>query len=144
MSGNILDSFDADVWAREFVGLHGGDIDLMRAWFANALMRGYDEYRWRQSSAPPPAPAPEPSGMTRCLYVVNERHRCLLPHGHDGDHVTYLPPMQASGGCMFCARGERPHGYAGKQWHTSRASGDVLPCPTPWPDRDADQPNEGP
>lgn len=38
-----LPSFDAKDWAEAFVKLHGGDEGLMLAWFANALMRGYDE-----------------------------------------------------------------------------------------------------
>jgi hypothetical protein len=38
-----LPSFDARDWAKAFVKMHGGDEGLMQAWFANALMRGYDE-----------------------------------------------------------------------------------------------------
>lgn len=38
-----LPSFDARDWAAHFVKLHGGDEALMIGWFANALMRGYDE-----------------------------------------------------------------------------------------------------
>jgi len=38
-----LPSFDARDWAKAFVKLHGGDEELMTSWFANALMRGYDE-----------------------------------------------------------------------------------------------------
>lgn len=45
-----LPSFDAVDWAKAFVKLHGGDEDLMRGWFANALMRGYDERTLAQSS----------------------------------------------------------------------------------------------
>ena len=40
-----LPSFDARDWARAFVKLHGGDEELMLTWFANALMRGYNESR---------------------------------------------------------------------------------------------------
>jgi hypothetical protein len=53
-----LPSFDAQDWAKEFMRIFGtdrrGDIDeeLMVGWFANALMRGYDEHAWRN-----PAPA---------------------------------------------------------------------------------------
>lgn len=47
-----LPSFDAVDWAKEFMRLFGErrqDIDeeLMIGWFANALMRGYDEHQWR-------------------------------------------------------------------------------------------------
>lgn len=44
-----LPSFDARDWAQAFVKLHGGDEELMIGWFANALMRGFDEYAFRAS-----------------------------------------------------------------------------------------------
>ena len=56
MSITPLDSFDAQVWAREFIRRFDGcvvgngeavDRELMVLWFANALMRGYDEHRWK-------------------------------------------------------------------------------------------------
>jgi hypothetical protein len=37
---------NAQRWAKEFVELHGGDEDLMRSWFANAIMCGWDNYYW--------------------------------------------------------------------------------------------------
>lgn len=41
-------TFDADIWAKEFVERNpGSDVDTMRTWFANAIMLGYDTYRWR-------------------------------------------------------------------------------------------------
>lgn len=64
---NPLQSFDALDWAREFMRLlidgtfarNGGlDESLMLTWFANALMRGYDEHRWQQEAQPA---TPEPS-----------------------------------------------------------------------------------
>jgi hypothetical protein len=45
----IKESFDARIWAREFIArVHLNpaiptDEDTMTGWFANALMRGYDE-----------------------------------------------------------------------------------------------------
>lgn len=42
-----LPSFDARDWAKAFCKMHGGDEDLMLTWFANALMRGYDEHAAR-------------------------------------------------------------------------------------------------
>jgi hypothetical protein len=47
-----LQSFDARDWAKAFckiIGEYHNDIDenLMIAWFANALMRGYDEHARR-------------------------------------------------------------------------------------------------
>lgn len=33
----LLSTDDAQVWAREFVALHGGDEGLMIGWFANAI-----------------------------------------------------------------------------------------------------------
>lgn len=45
-----LPSFDARDWAEAFCKLNPGmDEDLMIAWFANALMRGYDEATSRNS-----------------------------------------------------------------------------------------------
>lgn len=38
----LNDSTDAKVWADEFVRQHGGDRELMLAWFANAIMAGHD------------------------------------------------------------------------------------------------------
>ena len=37
---------NAQRWAKEFVELHGGDEDLMRSWFANAIMCGWDNHYW--------------------------------------------------------------------------------------------------
>ena len=43
-----LSSFDARDWAEAFCKLNPGvDEGLMIAWFANALMRGYDEHAAR-------------------------------------------------------------------------------------------------
>jgi hypothetical protein len=46
-------SFDARVWAKNFMhinkdNLEGIDEDLMITWFANALMRGFDEAEERK------------------------------------------------------------------------------------------------
>jgi hypothetical protein len=37
---------NAERWAKEFVQLHGGDEDVMRSWFANAIMCGWDNHYW--------------------------------------------------------------------------------------------------
>ncbi len=58
-SNDILKSFDAREWAQQFcliadkLGYKDAksnpmDEGWMITWFANALMRGYDEYRWRE------------------------------------------------------------------------------------------------
>lgn len=57
-----LQSFDAQDWAKAFMDLWSArraEIDeaLMLGWFACALMRGFDEARWR---AKPVNPAPSP------------------------------------------------------------------------------------
>ena len=49
----ILKSFDARDWARNFELCRQAnpriiEEDCMVGWFANALMRGYDEARWQQ------------------------------------------------------------------------------------------------
>lgn len=47
-----LPSFDARDWAKAFCAIHPGhDEGLMLTWFANALMRGYDEHAQRASGA---------------------------------------------------------------------------------------------
>jgi len=40
-------SLDGRFWAEEFVKLHGGDVELLHTWFANAVMAGYDEMQRR-------------------------------------------------------------------------------------------------
>lgn len=45
---NPYGEWDAETWAKAFVEEHGGDVGLMLAWFANALMTGYDEGRRRE------------------------------------------------------------------------------------------------
>ena len=50
---NVLLSFDAQRWAAAFLDTLRNhpeiiiDHDLMVTWFANALMRGFDEHYWR-------------------------------------------------------------------------------------------------
>ena len=39
---DLVESMDAAVWAKEFVRINGGDEDVMRGWFANTIMAGYD------------------------------------------------------------------------------------------------------
>lgn len=46
-----LPSFDARDWAKAFVNMHGGDEELMLTWFANALMRGFDEAAARERTS---------------------------------------------------------------------------------------------
>lgn len=50
MSHQCIESFDARAWAEDFVATFKANPDIasdpetMTAWFASALMRGYDEY----------------------------------------------------------------------------------------------------
>lgn len=43
---NLHETMDGAVWAKEFVRINGGDEGTMIAWFANAIMTGYDHSRW--------------------------------------------------------------------------------------------------
>lgn len=48
------ESFDARVWAVAFCGIvPDADEELMTAWFANAIMRGYDEASRKYRPATP-------------------------------------------------------------------------------------------
>lgn len=57
-AGDFYGSFDARVWAKawlEIIAEHPEvptDEGTMIGWFANALMRGYDEYHWTHTAAP--------------------------------------------------------------------------------------------
>lgn len=54
---NLHSTMDASVWAKEFVRRFGGDESLMVAWFANAIMCGYDHGQRAQSNEKPYDPA---------------------------------------------------------------------------------------
>ena len=53
MPTNPLKSFDACVWAKSFIEHVNENPSIamdeatMTTWFANAIMRGYDEYYWK-------------------------------------------------------------------------------------------------
>ena len=49
----LLNSTEADVWAAEFVRLHGGDEGLMLGWFANAIEVGRTAGELAQCEPPP-------------------------------------------------------------------------------------------
>lgn len=49
---DLLNTMDANIWANEFMRIYGQrlneiDLDLMRAWFANSIMCGWDHHEWR-------------------------------------------------------------------------------------------------
>lgn len=46
---DLLQTMDADKWAKEFIKLNpdATDLDMMRAWFANAIMTGWDHAHWK-------------------------------------------------------------------------------------------------
>jgi hypothetical protein len=47
-SHELVRSFDARDWAAEFCRINpGADYETMLSWFANALMAGWDEHRFR-------------------------------------------------------------------------------------------------
>lgn len=45
MNKKLLKSTDAKVWAERFVQLHGGDVELLTTWFANAIDAGWESGR---------------------------------------------------------------------------------------------------
>ena len=69
-------SFDARDWAKEFMRCNhqvagnpmvAVDEETMVGWFANALMRGYDEHRWKTERESPPT---GPSDLERLETTV--------------------------------------------------------------------------
>lgn len=79
----LLKTIDAQIWAREFMRSFGHrkeeiDEGLMLAWFANAIMRGIDEQRWRMEKTY--------SAEIAKLEAENARLREALEHiaGHNG------------------------------------------------------------
>jgi hypothetical protein len=46
---DLHQTFDARVWAAEFMRITGGTVDeeTAFAWFANAIMCGWDHYYWQ-------------------------------------------------------------------------------------------------
>lgn len=54
---DLHQTMDADVWAKEFCRLNiCSDVDMMRAWFANAIMCGYDHANWKHAKEQPSQP----------------------------------------------------------------------------------------
>lgn len=47
----LLKTMDAKIWTEEFIKIYpnGPDFDTMIAWFANAIMTGYDHAYWKYS-----------------------------------------------------------------------------------------------
>lgn len=71
-----IQSFDAQDWAKAFMDKVGCrepiDEEMMLTWFAGALMRGYDEYRWRGAAA---------------AHLPSERLSRLCEIAHQAFHV---------------------------------------------------------
>ena len=87
--GDRLDTMDAVRWAREFMRLFGQrlhevDESLMVGWFANAIMRGWDEARWKAKREQEGEKAP-----------VNEHLLSRLPDETICEHDMYR-------GCPWC------------------------------------------
>lgn len=78
-------SMDAVVWAKEFMRVYNDAMakqhhlwieeDLMRAWFANAIMAGYDEAR-RRYEKPEPKPTQEHCSCKDENKTLNEYSNC--------------------------------------------------------------------
>lgn len=103
-------SFDAQDWARAFMGLFGhrkDEIDegLMLAWFANALMRGFDEHVVKTE---PERALHEEVARTAEAFCTSRR---------------YEPEMRIQRGLYRALRRLRAH-----------QAGDPLPPSLPWAD----------
>ena len=88
--GDRLDTMDAVRWAREFMRLFGQrlhevDESLMVGWFANAIMRGWDEARWKAKreqegeKAPVTDPEKERLGIRDTLATILIREYKMVP-----------------------------------------------------------------
>jgi hypothetical protein len=79
---SFAQSFDASDWARSFVGYVNAnpviatDEATMIGWFANALMRGFDEANRRRDALPLPAggETPETQEPPRSRLTLAEKH----------------------------------------------------------------------
>lgn len=70
---NLIGEFSGDVWAKEFIRIYNEqtkkgnhlwiDVDLMRAWFCNAIMAGYDYQNKALAAA-----EEEKSGLRKQLF----------------------------------------------------------------------------
>jgi hypothetical protein len=57
----LLSTLDGEEWAKAFCQITGfEDEDLARAWFANAIMTGYDIGRNKKAQARPTGLIPDP------------------------------------------------------------------------------------
>ena len=95
---NPLDSFDARDWAKEFlrsceqspiVGAVAPDEETMVAWFANALMRGYDEHRWKMEKLKIDSFEDEHAWSRRLARISPDDP--LFPHFHAAWFLACLP-----------------------------------------------------
>lgn len=113
-----LQSFDAEDWARVFLQFASEnpalphDLDTMRGWFANALMRGYDE-RSRRDEVPPPVPV-KPAypewAVERNLRTAGDERRARMAEpvdrggaaGRLGDFRPDAHPINECGPGLGC------------------------------------------
>lgn len=65
----LYDTMDANIWAHEFnrILVSNGeqpiDVDTMRAWFANAIMCGWDHAHWKLNGPYVPPTKAEGEGL---------------------------------------------------------------------------------
>jgi hypothetical protein len=98
-AAKLLNTMDAQVWAKEFCRItgkeHPADIDTMRAWFANAIMTGYDHAK--NKAVKLLAMAPSNTDPVVIDKQVSELHielgygRIEVAQGHYGD--DHLPAI---------------------------------------------------
>ena len=99
-----LMSFDARDWAREFVRLNPeADECLMLAWFANALMRGYDEYAWKHPASPTPVSVDREKDSARLDWMERDHNARVFPSISNNDFGVRVESDNGSG---FSANGK--------------------------------------
>lgn len=94
MGAKLLATTDASAWAKEFVRTFGGDEELMRAWFANAIMTGWDHgvRRYAERIAPKTAREWRPSEAVYAFagWLTSRREPVTMSATHDAAEPARL------------------------------------------------------
>lgn len=86
----LHETMDADVWAREFIRLNNSsDLDMMRSWFANAIMCGWDHSRWKIERQLSERDAALDTARKALMHIATQG----CANGHDATSLC-VPPCE--------------------------------------------------